>query len=283
MGSRGRGLRCWAVEPSDRSQKTSPAVNRDYAALPGVSRFLLFGRESAPTLALSLVGRERLKTIRFSRTRIQDPRGGRPPKAVEGADRELRKSRDATHFATDGPAPRHYDGDTAAARVRVAVFVRSEKSNALVGDGVPRFRRAPAPLRDARRRSTIKLLNGPGIASPGIARLRNIVHIVCLYNILTDTLPLRARPGPPRPSSASGGPPAAAQECGGVTNPNAEHRDAVGRSEAQLGVCIAHAGLSPGDLSTGACGAVCSGAAAPTCSHFRVTAQLLALAAFGLC
>ena len=28
------------------------------------------------------------------------------------------------------------DGDTAAARVRVAVFVRSEYSNALVGDGV---------------------------------------------------------------------------------------------------------------------------------------------------
>ena len=26
--------------------------------------------------------------------------------AIEGADRELRKSRDATHFATDGPAPR---------------------------------------------------------------------------------------------------------------------------------------------------------------------------------
>ena len=48
----------------------------------------------------------------------------------------MRKSRDATHFATDGPAPRRYDGDTAAARVRVAVFVRSEKSNALVGDGV---------------------------------------------------------------------------------------------------------------------------------------------------
>ena len=60
---------------------------------------------------------------------------------IEGADRELRKSEDATHFATDGPAPRRYDGDTAAARVRVAVFVRSEKSNALVGDGVPQ----PAP------------------------------------------------------------------------------------------------------------------------------------------
>ena len=25
---------------------------------------------------------------------------------LEGADRELRKSEDATHFATDGPAPR---------------------------------------------------------------------------------------------------------------------------------------------------------------------------------
>ena len=48
----------------------------------------------------------------------------------------MRKSEDATHLATDGPAPRRYDGDTAAARVRVAVFVRSEKSNALVGDGV---------------------------------------------------------------------------------------------------------------------------------------------------
>ena len=35
---------------------------------------------------------------------------------IEGADRELRKSEDATHFATDGPAPRRYDGDTAAAR-----------------------------------------------------------------------------------------------------------------------------------------------------------------------
>ena len=52
------------------------------------------------------------------------------------------KSRDATHLATDGLAPRRYDGHTTAARVRVAVFVRSEKSNALVGGGVPRFRRA---------------------------------------------------------------------------------------------------------------------------------------------
>ena len=61
---------------------------------------------------------------------------------IRGEDRELRKSGDATHLATDGPAPRHYDGHTTAPRVRVAVFVRSEKSNALVGDGVPGFRRA---------------------------------------------------------------------------------------------------------------------------------------------
>ena len=50
-------------------------------------------------------------------------RPGTPP--VKGVDRELRwKSGDAAHFATDGPAPRRYDGHTAAARVRVAVFVR---------------------------------------------------------------------------------------------------------------------------------------------------------------
>ena len=72
--------------------------------------------------------------------------------------------------------------------------------------------------------------------------------MVSLYNILTDTPPPRARPGPPRPSSASGGPPAAAR-CGGVTNPTAEHRDAVGRSEVQLGVCIAHPGLPPGPIN----------------------------------
>ena len=57
-------------------------------------------------------------------------------KFIRAVDAELTTSEDATHLATDGPAPRRYDGDTAAARVRVAVFVRSEKSNALVGDGV---------------------------------------------------------------------------------------------------------------------------------------------------
>ena len=29
---------------------------------------------------------------------------------LKGVGRELRKSRDATHLATDGPAPRRYDG-----------------------------------------------------------------------------------------------------------------------------------------------------------------------------
>ena len=109
-------------------------------------------------------------------------------------------------------------------------------------------------LRRARRTSTalsvacIKLLYGPGIAFPGLARLRDIVDMVGIYNTYTDTSPPGARPGPPRPSSASGRPPAAAR-CGGVTNPTAEDRDAVGRSEAQLGVCIAHPGLSPGPIN----------------------------------
>ena len=47
----------------------------------------------------------------------------------------MRKSGEATHFATDGPAPRHYDGHTPRTVRCVPVFVRSEKSNALVGDG----------------------------------------------------------------------------------------------------------------------------------------------------
>ena len=53
----------------------------------------------------------------------------------------MRKSGEATHFATDGPAPRHYDGHTPRTVRCVPVFVRSEYSNALVGDGVPQ----PAP------------------------------------------------------------------------------------------------------------------------------------------
>ena len=88
----------------------------------------------------------------------------------------------------------------------------------------------------------------PRIASPGLARVRDIVHMLELYSTYTDTLPPRARLGPPRPSSASGGPLAAAW-CGGVTNPMSVHRDAIGRSEVQLGVWLSHPGLSPGPLN----------------------------------
>ena len=139
---------------------------------------------------------------------------------------------------------------TALRRVPLSLFevksrIRAPSALSLVF--LPRTAR-PGPLRDARRRSTIKLLYGPGIASPGLALNQDIVHMGGLYNILTDTEPPRARPGPSRPSSSSGGPPAAAR-CGGVTNPNAEHRDAVGRSEAQVVVCIAYPGLSPGPIN----------------------------------
>ena len=54
-------------------------------------------------------------------------------------DAELTESRDATHLATDGPAPRRYDRCTAHTVRCAAVFVRSEKSNALVGDTCPRI------------------------------------------------------------------------------------------------------------------------------------------------
>ena len=50
-------------------------------------------------------------------------------------------SEDATHFATDGPVPRRCDGDTPRTVRCIPVFVRSEKSDALVGDGFPQ----PAP------------------------------------------------------------------------------------------------------------------------------------------
>ena len=68
--------------------------------------------------------------------------------SMKGVDRELRKSGDATYFATDrldGPAPlaaKTYVCGTPRTVRCAAFFVRSEKSNALVGGGVPRFRRA---------------------------------------------------------------------------------------------------------------------------------------------
>ncbi|EOD18946.1 hypothetical protein EMIHUDRAFT_243459 [Emiliania huxleyi CCMP1516] len=54
--------------------------------------------------------------------------------SIKGVDAGLnaKESGDATHFATDGPAPRRYDGHTPRTVRCVPVFVRSEKSNALV-------------------------------------------------------------------------------------------------------------------------------------------------------
>ena len=82
--------------------------------------------------------------------------------------------------------------------MRVAVFVRSEYSNALVGDGVLQPAPRSANLDSAFGVACIKLLYGPGIAFPGLALSQDIVDMVGLYNIYTDTEPPRARPGPVR-------------------------------------------------------------------------------------
>ena len=82
------------------------------------------------------------------------------------------------------------------------VGVDSKSPRAHVNRSFSDTRSPPRPL--LRRRSTIKLLYGPGIASPGLALSQDIVNMVSLYNILTDTEPPRARPGPLRPSSSSG-------------------------------------------------------------------------------
>ena len=68
------------------------------------------------------------------------------------------------------------------------------------------------------------------------------ISSLALY--LPELVPVRH--GHPRPPE---GPSLAAARCGGATNPTTEHRDAVGRSEVQLGVCIAHPGLSPGPIN----------------------------------
>ena len=63
------------------------------------------------------------------------------PREPQVLDRELRKSGDATHFATDGPAPRRYcmTSRTATAarvpRVRPSLSGVNTPTNALVGGG----------------------------------------------------------------------------------------------------------------------------------------------------
>ncbi len=93
---------------------------------------------------------------------------------------------------------------TALWRVPLSLFEvksRIRAASALSSIFIPRTAR-PAPLRDARRRSTIKLLYGPGIAFPGLARLRDIVDMIGFYNIYTElNLPelVPVRHGHPRP------------------------------------------------------------------------------------
>ena len=66
-----------------------------------------------------------------------------PKACVKGVDCELRKSGDATHFATglrrSRASPLWGRGHTPHRPLCVPVFVRSEYSNALVGDGVPQL------------------------------------------------------------------------------------------------------------------------------------------------
>ena len=83
------------------------------------------------------------------------------------------KFRDATHFATDGPAPRRYDGYTTAARVRVAVFVRSEYSN-----GTRSSVTVSSNLRRARRTST-----APSVARISL-RLKPGEQLLCCSHTL---------------------------------------------------------------------------------------------------
>ena len=97
-----------------------------------------------------------------------------PDRPIKHVRRELSKSEDATHFATDGPAPRRYDGDTAAARVRVAVFVRSKKSNALVGRAA-----SPLNLRRARRTSTALSVACSSLRQKPGEQLLSAAHTLC--------------------------------------------------------------------------------------------------------
>ena len=89
----------------------------------------------------------------------------------------------------------------------------------------------------------------------------NVVHMVIFYNIYIDTEPPRARPGPSRPSLASGGPPAAARCAASQIRPQS-----TGTRSGDLRPSEAYALPIQGyhlDLSTGACGAVLRSC----CSH----------------
>ena len=96
---------------------------------------------------------------------------------------KLWESRSQREHDYDGSAPD--SGTNALWRVPLSLFEvksRIRAPSALILDFLPRTAR-PGPLRDARRRSTIKLLYGPGIAFPGLARLRDIVDMILVSTI----------------------------------------------------------------------------------------------------
>ena len=82
-----------------------------------------------------------------------------------------RKSEDATHFATDGPAPRRHHGDTATAMGRVPAASESDQRSTLVGGGFLQLRRA-------RRTST-----APSVACSSL-RLKLGEQLLCCSHAL---------------------------------------------------------------------------------------------------
>ena len=96
---------------------------------------------------------------------------------VKGADREFRKSEDATHFATDGPAPRRYDRCTArtSAVQRSLSGVKSPTRSSVT---------VSSNLRRARRTST-----APSMACSSL-RLKLGEQLLCCSHALASSISL---------------------------------------------------------------------------------------------
>ena len=138
-----------------------------------------------------------------------------------------------------------------SARVYAILFFRAcpaSMAMALRGSSLISFPRPPPAAPRARRAiQTRAVLYGSSGDTPGVLRwkthpLASRMRISSVDGGVaapdvgdTEPLPELVTAILRRPPEA--GPPATAR-CGGVTNPTAEHRDAVGRSENQLGVCV---------------------------------------------
>ena len=95
---------------------------------------------------------------------------------IQGKDPGLTKSEDATHLATDGPAPRRYDRCTAHTVRCAAVFVRSEKSNAASRSSVTVSSNLSSVVNSPStpRISSLPLYLVPGFSHAGSKSLRQI-------------------------------------------------------------------------------------------------------------